>query len=162
MYLKKYRWPILVIITLLCIFLIVFLGNSYVNINKKYENTKINEVLISKEKNNEINSTFKIDQMKHKITEDSEGYLNDKIKVTITSNKAAEFPIDKFFFMNDKGDITQAEMFDDNMEVDSKLKPGENIKSMTITMKDISKANPPKGILLITDKKGIYTKYNFQ
>ncbi|MGX7418365.1 hypothetical protein ACWOFR_06125 [Carnobacterium gallinarum] len=166
---KKYRKQIILLAFLLSVALTIFLGNRYVSVNKQYQNVKINNVLVLNGEDTEINSMFKVTKWKHSITEDPEDkeYSYDVIKVAINSKKVGKFPIGTTYFINNKNEVTQAAIQDDNQNEASKeendtLDIGENKRTIKLIMKTISKENPPKMVILTSDKKGSYTKYIYQ
>lgn len=159
---RKYKVIILLSVCLISLVAIFMLGKNYVRINKKYENVKINEVVVSKNTSQEIDSLFKLDNIKHQISEDNDGYLTDKVEVVITSSGKMKFPIQNLFFINDQGETAQAEMIDEEQEQANLLIAGSNRKTLDVIMKNISKENPPEMIFLTKSKKGIYTKYRYE
>lgn len=159
---RKYKVSIILLVCLISLVAIFMLGKNYVRINKKYENVKVNEVVVLKNRSQEINSLFRLDNIKHQISEDSDGYFTDKVEVVITSNEKMKFPIQNLFFINDQGETAQAEMIDEEQEPANLLMAGSNHKTLDVIMKNISKENPPEMIFLSQDKKGIYTKYRYK
>lgn len=159
---RKYKVIIILLVCLISLVAIFMLGKNYVRINKKYENVQVNEIVVLKNTSQEIDSLFKLGNIKHQISKDSDGYLTDKVEVVITSTEKMKFLIQNLFFINDKGETAQAEMIDEEQEPANLLMAGSNHKTLDLIMKNISKENPPEMIFLSQDKKGIYTKYRYK
>lgn len=159
---RKYKIIIILLVCLISVVLIFMLGKNYMRVNKKYKNVKVHEVVVLKNKSQEIDSLFKLDNIKHQISEDSDGYFIDKVEVVITSTEKMKFPIQNLFFINDQGETAQAGMIDENQEQANLLMVGSNRKTLDVVMKNISKESPPEMIFLTQSKKGIYTKYRYK
>lgn len=166
---------------ILSLFIVLMLSSlwfiRYKIINKQYSDIKITTIYVAVDGTPLHGYNWGISSVKHDIkpTHDKSNGLttfNDNVETTITAKRASSFPNTCCYFINDRNDTYESDIFNEKKhgnymsgfsdKSDRHLRPGKNIKTLNYLGDDISKQNPPRIAILRPLDNGSYIKYIYK